>query len=270
MRYKIDTTKTLIEAVKVLLPDSSSNTLRQFLIDGRITIDGLVAKRYNQTVRAGQEVGFSEGRIKYEKELKIIFEDQHLVVVEKPPGLLSVSTPYEIKDTVHSILKERYRDKVYVIHRLDLETSGLMVFARTPQAYRILKEELFHRRVSREYIALVEGTLEGSGTWQCYLFEDKAYRIHVVDDPKKGELAITHYEALFHKRGCTTVRCKLETGKKHQIRIHTSQAGHPIVGDSRYGTKEEGIDRLALHAETLSFVHPITKKPLTFTSPSPF
>ena len=271
MKQKLTHNQTLIEALKALLPDSSNNTLRQFIRDGRISVDGIVLDRLDNTpLTTGQEISFSERKVKYDSQLKIIFEDEHLVVIEKPPGLLSVGTAYETKETAHGILKERYKEKVYVIHRLDLETSGLLVFARTQSAFHGLKEDLFHRRVKREYIAVVEGTLEGKGTWQCYLQEDKAYNVHVVDDPKQGELAITHYEVLAQKRGFTTIRCRLETGKKHQIRIHAMTAGQPVVGDMRYGSKSNRLERMGLHAERLSFTHPITKKQLSFTSASPF
>lgn len=267
MNTQITCDTPLLEALQTLLPECSNNTLRQFIKDGRVTINGIAAKRHTQVIAAGQELCFLKGKVKYEGLLKIMYEDRYLVVIEKPSGLLSVSTAYETRDTVHSILKERYRAKVFVVHRLDFETSGLMIFARTEGAFYPLKDALYQRDVKRDYITVVEGHLEGSGTWECRLFEDKAHKVHVSED---GELAITHYKVLSHKNGCTRLACSLQTGKKHQIRIHAKEAGHPVVGDTRYGAKTNSFNRLALHAEKLTFSHPITKKELSFTSPVPF
>ncbi len=267
MNTRITHTQTLLQALQALLPECSNNSLRQFIQDGRVLVDGAVAKRLNVTLIPGQTVSFSERRVKYELDLKIVYEDKHLVVIEKPSGLLSVRTAYETEQTAHNILKDRYRAKVFVVHRLDFETSGLMIFARTEEAFYPLKEELFQRHVKRDYIAVVEGHLEGAGTWECHLYEDKAHNMHVRPD---GELAITHYKVLSHTNGFTRLSCSLETGKKHQIRIHAREAGHPVAGDARYGATTNPFDRLALHAEKLTFCHPITRKTLSFSSPAPF
>jgi 23S rRNA-/tRNA-specific pseudouridylate synthase len=144
-----------------------------------------------------------------------------------------------------------------------------MVFALEQKTFNTLKEELKERKVCRIYQGVVEGTLEGKGRWRCNLYEDAAYFVHATDDPTVGETAVTHYEALKHKKGFTLVRFQLETGKKNQIRVQAARAGHPLVGDKKYGAKKDTFDRLALHAAELQFQHPHTKKTLTFCSNFP-
>lgn len=261
---------TLLEALSLLCPQSSKTSLREFIHEGRVLVDNQVALRANLPLTAGQEVVFEERKVKWQNDLKIVFEDPYLVVVDKPAGLLSVETNFEKLKTAHAILKARYKPKkVFVVHRLDQDTSGLMIFAIDYTAFEMLKEELKHRRVRRIYHGIVEGRLQGSGTWRSYLYEDEAYFMHTTDDPTLGEEAITHYEALEHKNSYTLVRFQLETGKKNQIRVQASQAGHPLTGDAKYGAKKNHFKRLALHAVELEFYHPITKKTLTFCSNFP-
>lgn len=270
MKLSITQSMTLLEALSILCPQSSKTTLRQFIREGRVLVDSALAKKGDIALQPGQEVVFEERKVKWTDDLKIVFEDPYLVVVDKPAGLLSVETNFEKSKTVHALLKERYRPKkVFVIHRLDQDTSGLMVFALQQEAFVKLKEDLKERHVRRIYQGIVEGRLEGKGTWSCNLYEDEAYFVHATDDPAIGEHAVTHYEALQQKRGMTLVRFQLETGKKNQIRVQAARAGHPIVGDSKYGSKKETFKRLALHAAELQFQHPHTKKTLTFCSNFP-
>jgi len=264
----------LLHTLSALLPSSSRSRHRQFIQQGRVLVDSKVCYAPNHTVFPGQVVTFSEQKIHYESNISILFQDEHLVVIEKPSGLLSVATNFETAETAHALLKNRYKNKkVYVIHRLDQETSGLMLFGLSNAAYLTLKENLKARKIKREYIALVAGKVpnsgDTSGTWRSYLYEDQNYHVFSTDDPQKGALAITHYEVLSYKNGVTTLRCRLETGKKHQIRVHAKDAGYPIIGDDRYNTKHADIKRLALHSYHLELQHPITKKRLVFTSKLP-
>lgn len=261
----------LLKIMALLCPDSSKTRQREFISQGRVLVDGIVATRGDLIVEEGQKVELLDVRIKFIEGLKVFYEDAHLVVIDKPSGLLSVASNFEKEETVHALLKKHYAPhKVYVIHRLDFETSGLMVFAKTETAYERLKEELAERKMKREYVAVVEGTLTGSGTWKSYLREDAAYHVHSFETPKEGcELAITHYESLKHNAHFSLLACRLETGKKNQIRVHAASASHPVVGDAKYGAKTNKLGRIALHAEKLSFSHPETKKMCTFSSPIP-
>jgi tRNA pseudouridine32 synthase/23S rRNA pseudouridine746 synthase/23S rRNA pseudouridine1911/1915/1917 synthase len=269
MKFKIEKKATLLEAIAEHQSESSRNTIRSWIQDGRVLVDGQVVQMPKHEVTPGQEVRIDERRVKWQNNVKIVYEDKDLVVVDKPTSLLSVATDFEKKETLHTYLKERYKPhKVFVVHRLDQETSGLIVFARSEQAYRILKDELSRHRVRRVYYALVEGTLRGKGKWEHYLYEDANYYVHITNDPKKGEPSITFYEAISTHQGMTLVRFELKTGKKNQIRVHAQAAGHPIVGDDKYGASMKA-DRLYLHAHELSFSHPISKKILSFRSALP-
>lgn len=261
----------LLEALATMCPDSSKTRLREFIRQGRIKIDTEVVTRNDATVEAGQTVLFNEHKVKYDfSGLKLVFEDPYLVVIDKPSGLLSVSTNFESQETAHAKLKRRYHPKkVFVVHRLDQDTSGLLLFTTHHESYLALKEALKKRLIKRTYHAIVEGKLEGSGTWTSYLSEDAMYYVHSTNDPSKGELATTHYEAVSYKNGCTLVKFRLESGKKNQIRVQAADAGFPIVGDAKYGAKTNRYGRLALHATNLELVHPHTQKTLVFCSNFP-
>lgn len=272
MRYIIEKKMSLLDALVQLAPESSKNTLRSWVKDERVSIDGVVATKATVELMPLQKVEVHQRPFKREGSLTIIYEDAHLVIVNKPAGLLSVATNFDSVNTAHALVKRRYKPKkVFVVHRLDQETSGVMIFALSEKAYDVLKQNLMAHNVKRVYYGIVTGFLKGKGTWVSYLTEDKAYYMHSSDDPESGgERAVTHYEALHHtggKRDCTLVRFELETGKKNQIRVHAKDADHPIHGDDKYGTNERG--RLCLHAAELHFLHPITKKPLLFTAPMP-
>lgn len=270
MKLTIAKSMPLLEALSILCPDSSKTKLREFVRQGRIMVDNKPITRTDIELIEGQQVWFEEHKVKWEDGLKIVFEDSSLVVIDKPNGLLSVSTNFEKKKTAHALLKKRYYPKkVFVIHRLDQDTSGLLIFTADHKAYVSLKDSLKKRHIRRTYHAIVEGTLEGSGTWSSYLKEDASYMVHASDNPADGELAVTHYEALEHKNGCTLVRFTLDTGKKNQIRVQSSRAGFPVCGDVKYGARTNRYGRLALHATNLEFCHPETEKTLKLCSNFP-
>jgi 23S rRNA pseudouridine1911/1915/1917 synthase len=271
MKIQIQKEITLIDALALLSPDSSKTTLRYWLKEGRVTVDGLVAKiatmqlKPNQTVSIGPKFGPTiDG-------MRIIYEDSDLVVVDKPSGLLSVAANFDKKRTAHALLKTHYKpNKVYVVHRIDQDTSGVMLFALSEEAYDKLKLVFEEHDIVREYIAIVEWPMaKAKGTWESYLYEDANYHVHETKEPGKGKLAITHYEVLAKSPKYSCVKFKLETGRKNQIRVQCAVAGHPIAGDFKYGAYSDHIRRLCLHAYKLAFEHPITGKMMHFESPLP-
>lgn len=261
----------LLDCLAVLAPDSSKSTLRSWIKEGRVTIDGSTAKRPDdqvlkgQTVALGQKAHFAEGKV------RILYEDRHLVAIEKPEGLLSVSTAFDKSDNAFSLLKRHYHPrKVYVVHRLDQDTSGVMVFALSEEGFEGLKDLFERHDIHRAYYAVVEGNLSvAKGTWQSYLYEDARYHVHATDDPEKGALAITHFHTEKSTPRYSLLKLTLETGKKNQIRVHCLQAGCPVVGDKKYGAITDPANRLCLHAGVLEFVHPVTGKAMKFSSPLP-
>ena len=162
------------------------------------------------------------------------------------------------------------RNKLFIVHRLDQHTSGLMVFAKTMQAKDGLQHNWNNMVRRRQYVCVVEGKLDpAEGTVKSYLAENSKFLVYSTDDPKEGKPAMTHYSTIKSANGYTLAEVELETGRKNQIRVHMSDLGHPIAGDRRYGAKTSPIHRLALHARTLVFIHPITRKLMEFETPIP-
>ena len=263
MKYFLDKETPLLEVLQKLSPDSSKNTLKSWVEKGRVTVDGLAVRHWKKPVKGevvvGQRVAFAE------EGVKVLYEDEHIIVIDKPLGLLSVRTDKEAERTVHSILKRRRQKRVYPVHRLDRETSGVMLFAYTETARDHLKKKFEAHDIEREYMGIVEGILKPkTGTWKSNLIEDANYFMKSRQD---GKLAITHYKILKYRKHSTLVSFTLETGRKNQIRVHASEAGHPILGDTKYGSAYSPLGRLCLHAHILGFSHPVTGKKMQFVSP---
>lgn len=267
MQLKSPNDLTLLEVLKLLAPESSKNTLRSWIEKGRVMIEGREAKKATQCVRQGEEVVIGKKVNFISQEIKIYYEDEHLIVIEKPAGLLSVMTDFEGRNNAHYVLKRRFHSqRVYPVHRLDRDTSGVMVFAYTEAAREGLKQQFMKHSIHRGYTAIVEGVVTpDQGTWKSYLREDKSY--FVKSTRQGGQLAITHYKVAKQNKKYSMLDLELETGRKNQIRVHASEAGYPVVGDAKYGISKR--DRLYLHASSLAFIHPIKKKKLFFKSNVP-
>ncbi len=264
MQIKSSKKMVLLDLLSELSPDSSKNTLRSWVSQGRVLIDGKRARHANLEIEEGQEVSIGSKPKFLSHGLKIIYEDDDLVVVNKPAGLLSVATDIELEQSAHSLLKQRFHNPtVYPIHRLDKETSGLLVFAYTKKARDGLKEQLVDRTMHREYRALVHGH-PGSGTWKNFLHENKQMRVHTCT-PSQGKEAITLFETVKKQGANSLLKLRLRTGRKHQIRVQAASAGYPVVGDQKYGIPEDEGKKLQLRAVALYFEHPITEKVMKFS-----
>jgi 23S rRNA pseudouridine1911/1915/1917 synthase len=271
INYKASTEIPLLDFLATLFPKSSKNTLRQWVKEGRIFVDDKRVQKAQLLMLPGQTVTFGP-RVRYlEGGVRLLYEDKDLVAVEKPAGMLSVATNFEQKDTIHALLRRYFHPRrVQVVHRLDQDTSGVMIFALSEQGKEGLKELFVAHDLLRQYVAIVEGRLTSpKGTWESYLIEDKNYKVRVARTHSQGELAITHYLLEGATRTFSRLRLTLETGRKNQIRVHCQEAGHPVVGDYKYGAKTDVLKRLALHAHRLELVHPISGKQLAFCSPIP-
>lgn len=244
-----------------------------------VAVDGELATQPGLALRVGQHVAlrYEQGRRYKEKprertqrDFAIAFEDRHLIVVAKRAGILSVPTDRGEDNTlVHAVARhfskgQRITHKAFLVHRLDRDTSGLIVFGRTDAVAKALIEQFAGRKPERAYVAIVTGTVrEPQGTIQSFLATDDDLDQFSTRKEGEGKLAITHYRVLQRLRGATVVEVRLETGRRNQIRVHFAEQGHPVLGDVRYqpelarhpGWTER---RLALHARTLGFVHPIT------------
>ncbi len=239
----------------------------------RVNGDTVVLVSYDRHRRYKERARYQSNRF------KIIHEDPYLLVVDKAAGVLTVPSAHHEKDNLVEALKI-YLDRTRaspaypaVVHRLDRDTSGLLVFGKNTSIAQKLKSQFEARKPVREYMAIVAGRLEkAKGTFRSLLAMDEDLNQHSTDDDSKGKLAITHYEVVSFLRNSTHVRVRLETGRRNQIRVHFAEAGHPVLGDRRYNpqlARHPGwkYPRLALHAAKLGFVHPITGKSLGFKSP---
>ena len=209
------------------------------------------------------------------KGLTILHEDKDILVVEKPAGLLTVGTERNKSRTVHYLLNDyvrkgnpKSRNRVYVVHRLDQDTSGILLFAKSEPAKKFLQEHW--EQTDKYYLAIVQGQLTPKeGTISTYLAENTAHKVYSTPDATKGRLSHTAYKVLKGGKGFSLVEIHLLTGRKHQIRVHFAEEGHPVIGDSKYGRGKIGSKRLALHARSITFTHPFSGKQMTFDTGIP-
>lgn len=271
MEYTVPKDMILSEALHQLYPDSSRRTLQTWMKNGRFRLDGKRVSREDAPLLKDQKLTVQE-TFKAPKVpgLKILYEDRHMVVIDKPTGLLSVPLDAEAANRRHALglLREHCgTDQIFAVHRIDRETSGILLFARGKQSETRFDVLFENHDILREYYAIVEGRVKDEeGTWESKLLELPS--LHVIDSPE-GKDSITHYTVIRRSAKYTYLKLKLETGRKHQIRVHCQMAGHPVVGDQRYGAIENPLKRLCLHACTLGFKHPFTGKDVKFSSPLP-
>ncbi|MEO8382181.1 MAG: RluA family pseudouridine synthase [Acidobacteriota bacterium] len=276
MRKTITEPGALLDVLAQLFPDSSKTTLRQMLQAGRVRVNGEVEKNARCALDRGDtiELGQKSAPVTLPPELAILHEDAAVIVVLKANGLLTVATERERETTAQAYLnvylKEKGEERIHVVHRLDRETSGVLVFAKTFEAREALKEKFAEHDVDRVYVAIVEGELTPpSGTIRSFLRERKDLRMESVDAHPDAKLAVTHYRTIESNGKLSMLEIRLETGRKNQIRTHLTEAGHPVVGDRLYGSTINPLGRLGLHAKLLGFDHPVTGKRLVFTAPLP-
>lgn len=206
--------------------------------------------------------------------LDIIYEDKEIIVINKPAHLLTVGTEDEKYNTLYYkvseyVKKKHKSNKIFIVHRLDKDTSGVVLFAKTEEMKKLLQENWNDLTTKREYIAIVEGNVKSNeGRIEEYLKETKTLLTYSTKD-KDGKLAITNYKVLLRDKGVSVLNINIETGRKNQIRVAMQGLGHPIIGDKKYGSKKNLIRRLGLHAITLEITHPKTKKQMEFTASIP-
>lgn len=226
-----------------------------------------VHRRYHEAPRAWEDEAFT-----------IVFEDSHIIVVDKAAGFLSVPAAGEKDSVLHRIsayfAHRGHRERAQPVHRLDRDVSGLLVFGKTREMAEQLQTQFEARKPEREYAAIVRGVVDPAGTFESYLATSKSLQQFTTEKRDDAQLAITHYKRESMSQGASYVRVRLETGRRNQIRVHFADAGHPILGDPRYGGDASShpqwrAKRIALHAALLGFKHPATGKPLRFTSPLP-
>lgn len=256
-----------------------SRTKVKTLLTHRVVyVDRKITTQYNFPLQPGMKVQISDQRGQKEFRsslLKIVYEDAYIIVVDKREGLLSIATDRQKERTAYSILTEYVRKsgrghRIFIVHRLDRDTSGLMVFAKDEKTKRNLQDNWERIVTDRRYVAVLSGEAEQDrGTVTSWLKDNKVFITYSSMTNNGGEKAITHYRVIKRANGYTLMELELETGKKNQIRVHMQDLQHPVVGDVKYGNGDNPLGRLGLHAFKLCFYHPLTGELLNFETPYP-
>lgn len=260
----------VLDRLQQLFPDSSKTTLRTMLKSDRVRVNGQPERDAKREVAEGDRVEVASHAARLDPRIRILYEDADLIVVDKAEHLLSVPTD-EVRHENAEALLNAYAPAHHV-HRLDRDTSGVLVFAKTTHVRDKLQELFAGHNMERVYVAIVYGKLrESSGTFRSFLAEDRELRVRsVADGSQGGKEAITHYRTIASGRRYSMLELTLETGRRNQIRVQLAEAGHPLVGDTMYGKgRDLELRRLALHARDLGFTHPRTGKKVKFTSEIP-
>ena len=276
--WKIEAGGTLLEVAAKILSDHTPTKIKSMLRHNQFAVNGVPTTQYNFEVKSGDEfsVNFDQSFVVFfHPRIKLVHEDKDILVINKGYGVLSMGTDSVKTGTAYSVMREyvKFHDpraQVFIVHRLDRDTSGLMMIAKTREAKDTMQHNWNNMVLNRKYVAVVEGIMEKEqGEVRSYLAENSKFEVYSTDDPQKGQLAVTRYRTLCTGSGRSLVELELDTGRKNQIRVHMKDLGHPIVGDRKYGAGPSPIHRLALHAHTLRFVHPVTRKDMNFTTPIP-
>ncbi len=256
----------LIEVLMKRYPQNSRSNLKKLIEHHCVKVNGQILSKATEMVTLTDDIQL----VKQEQNpLKILYEDQDMVVIDKPAGLLSMANDKEKENTAYHLLRSYLKTKIFIVHRLDQETSGVLIYAKNEKMKYALQNQWQQLVLKREYIALVEGCVNRSGTMRCWLKEDRTQRVYSSHKKNDGKEAITHYEPLISSKRYSLLKVSLETGRKNQIRVAMMDLGHPIVGDRKYGSTQNPIQRLGLHASCVMLIHPYTKKKMTFSSEVP-
>jgi len=257
----------------------SRSSVKSLLAHRQVTINDVIVTQFNYLLKVNDKIVVNSARGNIElthPKLKIIFEDAYLIIVEKKEGLLTVSTGDNDETTAFSILRTHVKkssptNRVYTVHRLDRETSGILMFAKSRDIQLALQEHWHNVVTRRVYVALVEGKMEKEqDTIVTWLSEnEKSLKIHSSNTDNGGQQAVTHYRCVKSNEKYSLLEIELETGRKNQIRVHMEGIGHPIVGDKKYGAGMSPIGRMGLHARVLAFYHPISLEIVSFETPVP-
>ncbi|GAA3411050.1 RluA family pseudouridine synthase [Paenibacillus hodogayensis] len=270
----------LLDFLLASFPGRGRNTVKSILARGQVSVDGRSTTKYDYPLQPGQAVAVNWAKVTSSRDsrligLTILHEDADLIVIHKEAGLLSIATEQEKELTAYRQLSDHVRNadpraRIFVVHRLDRDTSGVMMFAKSERVQQLLQNDWHNAVQERTYAALVEGEVRTpEGTVKSWLKENKAMIMYSSQKPDDGLLAVTHYKTLQTGNLYSLLEVRLETGRKNQIRVHMKDLGHPVVGDKKYGSRSGAIGRLGLHARVLSFRHPTGGQTMRFESPLP-
>ena len=277
LKFNVTKSSTLLPFLLTCLSKKSRNYVKGILARGQVLVDGENCKDYAHPLSAGQEITVLHKApvISAKMDIPIIYEDDDMIVVDKPAGMLSVSTDKEHTNTAYYIINDYMKSRaksgrIFIVHRLDRETSGVMLLAKNERIKYALQERWDELTLRRGYTAVVEGKVSPpEGKITSWLKQTKTLFVYSAEEEGKGKLAITNYCTLQSTDGHSLLDISLETGRKNQIRVHMKDIEHPVVGDKKYGALTNPIGRLCLHASVLSIKHPFTQKELRFEAATP-
>lgn len=277
MEYVVREDIKLLDFIMKAMNGISRNKAKDILTGHGITVDRKNISQYDYELHPGMVVRISKHKRNTDLKsnyVKIVYEDKYLVVIEKSVGILSMAAAaqqFSAKTVLDEYFQRRhFKCTAHVVHRLDRDTSGLMMYAKDMETQRILEDNWQEIVTDRRYVAVVCGKMEKEGgTVTSWLKDNKAYVTYSSPTDNGGKYAVTHYHTLEARERYSLVELKLETGRKNQIRVHMQDLGHPIIGDSKYGNGVDPIGRLGLHAYRLNFFHPITGERMNFETPFP-
>jgi len=276
--FPVNAPVKLMEHLSASMPDRKRTFIKQLLSHNQVAVNGRPESQFDLELQPSDSVKVNfthEFKVFNNRRLKIVYEDDDIIVVEKGYGLLSMGNDKKPDNTAYSILRDYVKwtnplNKIFIVHRLDRDTSGLMMFAKSMEAKEKMQHNWNNMVLNRVYVAVVEGEPEEKeGTVKSYLVENSRYEVYSTDDSKKGQLAVTRYRTIQTNGKYSLLELELDTGRKNQIRVHMHDLGHPISGDTKYGAEKSPLHRLALHAKTLRFIHPITRQIMDFSSRVP-
>lgn len=277
-KFIVNEPASLMDFLMGSMPEKSRTTIKSYLAHKQVMVGSKSVSQFDHPLEPGDMVTISLGGKKEQetyKGLTILYEDKHIVVISKDSGLLSVATDREKAITAYNIVsyhikKANPRNRIFVVHRLDKDASGVMVFAKSEEIQEKMQREWQEAVMERTYSVVVEGRVEQKeGTITSYLKENKALVMYSSQDPIDGQLAITRYRLVKQGNAYSLLDVELETGRKNQIRVHMKDLGYPIAGDKKYGALTSPLGRLCLHARLLAFIHPVTGTEVRFEASVP-
>ena len=263
--FIVDNKISLIDAIFNFKKDLSKKSIKTFIKNKMVMVNGIVITNSSFLLDKNDLVEICyEKRVIPKYDLDILYEDDYLIVINKPCGLLSISNDKEKDITAYRMVSDYVKSNnkkgfIFVVHRLDQETSGILMFCKNEKIRDRLQENWNSVVKKRGYIALVDGKINGNGTIRSFLMEDKRQFVYSSKNGI-GKEAITHYSVIKNNNNYSMIQVFIDTGRRNQIRVHLSERGFPIVGDKKYRCKTNPIKRLCLHANILEFIHPVSKK----------
>lgn len=270
-KYIVKENVELYNYLRNNLTNMSKNNIKSLLKNGNIYINNKIVTKYNYQVNEGDIITIGNNIYIDTFNLKIIYEDDDIIVVDKPTKLLTISNKNEKEDTLYRKVSEylkKQNRKVFVIHRLDYDTSGIIMFAKNPKIQKLYQDNWNNLAKEREYTAIVEGITNSNGHIESYLKQTKTLLVYSSKN-KDGYFSVTDYKKVTNNDKYSLLKIYISTGRRNQIRCHMSDIHHPIVGDTRYKSNTNPINRLCLHASTLKVINPLNNKLMVFESPAP-